>query len=489
MATTLTGNAPGQTPDQADWHGIFESMEGEHDYMVDEIEGHLPEGLVGTLYRNGPGKNEVGGKPYAHLFDGDGLLSQFAFDGKRLRYRNRFVRTTHYLAERAADKPVMRNYGQQRSGGPLGNAFRMPANVANTSVQYHGDKLLALYEGGRPWAVDPDSMETLGEYDYDGKLKSSFTYSAHPTWDPATGELYNFGIQYGPRTKLRTYRVDARGKLHHLHALNLPFATLNHDCALTPKYMVFVIDPLVLRVPRFLLGFASLDKSVRFDSSKATQVILAPRDGGTPRIAECEPFFHYHINNAFDDGSDVVLDLVRYPDYDNIHRGFREARHSGFDDIKTKLSRMRVSPSDEVTIDDLWSHRCEFPQHDWRLTSRRHRYTYLAAQADPAPEPGAPFNGIVKIDHEHNSRAVHPLGAGQVAGEPIFVPRSADSGEDDGWLLSLVYSAAEHRSRLVVLDARDVESDPVAVAHLRHHVPLGFHGTFTSRVADPTGAA
>ena len=51
--------------------------------MVDEIDGHLPEGLTGTLYRNGPGKNEVGGKPYAHLFDGDGLLSQFAFDGKQ----------------------------------------------------------------------------------------------------------------------------------------------------------------------------------------------------------------------------------------------------------------------------------------------------------------------------------------------------------------------------------------------------------------------
>ena len=82
---------------------------------------------------------------------------------------------------------------------------------------------------------------------------------------------------------------------------------------------------------------------------------------------------------------------------------------------------------------------------------------------------------------------MHSLGAGQVAGEPIFVPRTAESAEDDGWLLSLVYSAAEHRSRLVVLDARDVESDPVAVAHLRHHVPLGFHGTFTSRVADSRG--
>ena len=78
---------------------------------------------------------------------------------------------------------------------------------------------------------------------------------------------------------------------------------------------------------------------------------------------------------------------------------------------------------------------------------------------------------------------MHTLGTGHVAGEPIFVPRSPDAAEDDGWLLTLVYSAKEHRSRLVVLDARDVEAEPVAVAHLRHHVPLGFHGTFTSRVA------
>jgi all-trans-8'-apo-beta-carotenal 15,15'-oxygenase len=489
MATTLSRTGTRQGPGQADWHRIFETLADEHSYSVDEVDGQLPAGLVGTLYRNGPGKNEVGGKPYAHLFDGDGLLSQFAFDGKRLHYRNRFVRTTHYLAERAADKPLMRNYGQQRPGGPLGNAFRTPANVANTSVQYHAGNLLALYEGGRPWQLDPDTLETIGEYDYDGELKSSYTYSAHPTWDPNTRELYNFGIHFGRTTKLRTYRIDTRGKLHHLHAIDLPFPTLNHDCALTSRYMVFVIDPLVLRLPRFLLGFASLDKSVRFDSSKATQVILAPRDGGKPRIAECEPFFHYHINNAFDDGSDVVLDLVRYPDYDNIHDGLRDARHSGFDDVTTSLGRMRVSASDEVSIEELWSNGCEFPQHDWRLTSRPHHYTYLAGHAERDPEPGAPFNGILKMDHNRGATTVHPLGAGQVAGEPIFVPRSADSAEDDGWLLSLVYSAAEHRSRLVVLDARDVESDPVAVAHLRHHVPLGFHGTFTSRVADPTAAA
>src|SRR5438093_12533837 len=102
-----------------DWHGIFDSLLEEHDYEVDQIDGKLPEGLVGTLYRNGPGKNEVGGKPYAHLFDGDAMLSQFVLDGESVRYRNRYVRTTHYLAERAADRPLTRGYGQQRPGGVL----------------------------------------------------------------------------------------------------------------------------------------------------------------------------------------------------------------------------------------------------------------------------------------------------------------------------------------------------------------------------------
>jgi all-trans-8'-apo-beta-carotenal 15,15'-oxygenase len=243
--------------------------------------------------------------------------------------------------------------------------------------------------------------------------------------------------------------------------------------------MVFVIDPLVLNVPRFLLGIRSLDRAVRFDRKRPTQVILVPRDGGKPRIAECEPFFHYHFNNAYEEGDDVVLDLVRYPDYDNVHRSLRNFRESAFEGIETRFSRLRISPSDEVTFEDMYEGACEFPQHDWRRTTSAHRFAYMAGRSSE----GTPFNEIVKVDHATGATASHDFGAGNVAGEPIFVPHSADAAEDHGWLLSVVYSAAEHRSRLAVLDARDLDADPVAVAHLRHHVPLGFHGTFTRRVA------
>ena len=45
-----------------------------------------------------------------------------------------------------------------RPGGMLANAFRLPANVSNTSVVMDGDRLLSLWEGGPPFALDPATL-------------------------------------------------------------------------------------------------------------------------------------------------------------------------------------------------------------------------------------------------------------------------------------------------------------------------------------------
>jgi all-trans-8'-apo-beta-carotenal 15,15'-oxygenase len=62
-------------------------------------------------------------------------------------------------------------------------------------------------------------------------------------------------------------------------------------------------------------------------------------------------------------------------------------------------------------------------------------------------------------------------------GEPIFVPHPQATEEDQGWVLSLVYDASNHRSDLVILDAQDI-SNPVAKLHLKHHIPYGLHGSW-----------
>jgi len=60
------------------------------------------------------------------------------------------------------------------------------------------------------------------------------------------------------------------------------------------------------------------------------------------------------------------------------------------------------------------------------------------------------------------------------------VPRTAAAGEDDGWLLVLVYDAARDTSDFWILDAQDVAGEPVARVALPHRVPYGFHGNWVA---------
>ena len=67
---------------------------------------------------------------------------------------------------------------------------------------------------------------------------------------------------------------------------------------------------------------------------------------------------------------------------------------------------------------------------------------------------------------------------GDSLGEPVFAPRSAESAEGDGFLLTVQYIREENRSDLLILDASDLENGPVARVHLSHRVPAGFHGSW-----------
>ena len=86
---------PGDHP----WSRGFETLTSENDYLVEEVDGAVPGDLRGTLFRNGPAKNGIGGQWFGHWFDGDGMLSAITFDKGRVRYRNRYVRTQGYIAE------------------------------------------------------------------------------------------------------------------------------------------------------------------------------------------------------------------------------------------------------------------------------------------------------------------------------------------------------------------------------------------------------
>ena len=44
----------------------------------------------------------------------------------------------------------------------------------------------------------------------------------------------------------------------------------------------------------------------------------------------------------------------------------------------------------------------------------------------------------------------------------------------------MVYDGRSRRSHVAILDARNLDKEPLARAHLEHRVPLGFHGNFAA---------
>lgn len=464
----------------------YEPLYAEHDYPIEDFEGALPEELRGTLYRNGPGKLEAGGQALGHLFDGDGMLSMFAIADGTVRFRNRYIKTKHYRKSLGSGGAPYRALGTMRPGGVLANALRFPANVANTGVVTHAGKLLALWEGGRPTEVDPDTLDTVGLHDFDGGLKWLGAFSAHPKWDPDTGDMFNFGMAMAPIPKLICYRVDPRGRLHRLGELRLPSPMFNHDVGLTARHMVFVIPPLVFPLGKFLgsgLGLRNYIDAIEYDASQGTMIALVPRDGAKPVVLHTDSSLHLHLSNAYEQGDDTVVELVNYhATWEQLNGQLSAVQNL----VETStmpyggtLSRVRITPAGTVSTEQICDLSGEFPTFNLKHTTLQNRYTYLSAGADGSVYP----NSIAKVDNSTGKESIHHLPDGQLPHEAIFAPRPGGTDEDDGWLLVATQDGINNVASLVVLDAKAVEADPIYVGRLRHHLPLTFHGSFTPRVA------
>ncbi|TDZ94574.1 Apocarotenoid-15,15'-oxygenase [Mycobacteroides salmoniphilum] len=450
--------------------------------MVLPLIGAVPRELRGTLYRNGPADWDHGGFRAAHPFDGDGLVVKFTITDGSVRFRSRFVDTPKRRKQAHGRGAHLR--GVYTQGKHLwDNAGRQPADTANTHAVVHADRLLALSDAGRPWEIDPGDLSTIGPCTFDGRLPRFSRFSPHPRIDPDTGELFNFGLDVSPSLTgptlacLRCFRVDPNGKLTQIAKIPTDHIYIQHDFAITPTYLVFALAPITvdpLRAAWAGLGFAALGDSADYRPEQGMRIVLVPRDGGPHRIIECDPLIYVHVDNAYEDRGDVVLDILRHQDFDFLTAGLKQFRTQ----VPTLgwPTRLRITPAGTVHITDYPSAPAEFPTHDERRTGREHRYTYLSAQSQ------ADGTAIVKLDRANDTQRQHTFAPGLVAGEPLFVPKSRTAAEDEGWILAVVYNSGEHRTELHILDAHTIEDPALAIAILPgHHFP-GFHGSFTDRI-------
>ncbi len=208
-----------------------------------EVIGTIPPELDGAYIRNSADHQFPPMYQRDLFLNGDGMLHKVRIRAGHADLSTRYVQTPKYLAERKARKALFGAYRNPFSDDPA--TAGIDRSTANTSVLYHGGKLLALKEASKPYRVDPRTLETIGVYDYAGALRSE-SFTAHPKIDPRTGELVSYGYYTSgvPDNIVEMYYVAPDGELTRTERFEAPYPSMIHDFLLTEHYAVFTICPM-----------------------------------------------------------------------------------------------------------------------------------------------------------------------------------------------------------------------------------------------------
>jgi carotenoid cleavage dioxygenase-like enzyme len=409
------------------------------------VDGAIPPELNGCYLRNGPNPRQA----TDHWFTGDGMVHGVRLEnGCAAWYRNRWVHTESF----EHPFPVYNPDGTRN----------LHSSVANTHVVRHAGKTLALVESSLPYQITHE-LETLGAYDFGGKLADSMT--AHPKICPTTGELHFFG--YGSLTSphVTYHRADASGELTVNRGVEVKALTMMHDFALTANHVVFMDLPIVFSLDIVLRG--GHDMPYRWDDSYGARLGVLRRDDpyGAIRWFPIDPCYVFHVVNAYETTGAITLHAVRYPEL---------WRNTGEFDVDGVLWSWTIDLGagtvEERQLDDR---SVEFPRIDDRRAGLPARYGITVGGGS-----------LIRYDLDRNASDEHRFEAGRAHGEPgeaVFAPASGRINDElAGWYLTYVYDPVRDGSDLVIIDASDFTGTPVARVRLPQRVPHGFHGNWLS---------
>lgn len=447
--------------------------------VVDDVpvRGRIPAWLQGALVRNGPGTFDAGNKRLNHWFDGFAMLHRFSFAGGRVSYQNKMLDCRAYRAVRETGTMQYTEFATdpcrswfQRAQGFL---TATPGDSAKVSIGKIADRAMALGETPLQVEFDPESLATVGVVDYDPGLLGRMT-TAHPHYD-AQG-AYNLILKYNAVSRYNFFRLGA-GTAEKVASVPVRTPAYLHSFGMTPRYFIIAEYPFQVNPAVLLLWLRPYIENFQWQPEKGTRWLFVDR--ATGRLAHAvrtEAMFAFHHVNAFDDGQDVVVDLVAYDDAGIIEHYY--LKRLALPDARIpqgQLRRYRFNLGQESAAATTISPAgIELPHIDYGRYNMRpdQRFTYGIGVREGTRDF---YNQIVKIDSGSGDHLVWHAPQ-SYPGEPVFVARPAATGEDDGVLLSVVLDAAAGNSYLLALDAATL--DEIGRATLPQPVTFGFHGAF-----------
>ncbi|MFT4100710.1 MAG: carotenoid oxygenase family protein [Burkholderiaceae bacterium] len=477
---TPAGAVAGQCADRADrlastaWQRNFAAVPDAYGPTRVAFDKPLPDGLAGVLYRNGPARFHRGPTHYGHWFDGDGMIQSFSLAGRDLVHQGRMVRTAKFEREERAGRFLYPGFATS-----VPSPARIDApddlNSANISVLPIDGGLLALWEGGSPYRIDPASLATLGRQTWSEET-DGMPFSAHPKRE-LDGTVWSFGYMAGSG-KLALYRLDRHNRLTRAAVIEARDVDMVHDFAITRRYLVFVTMPFDYQRERNDQAFY---QRFRWNRERASQVLLV--DKSTLTLAhriELPGLAVFHFANAWDDGAQVRVQLMQLDDFGAANDAIMSAMRGEpiARPTHTRAVELRVEPrGGRATSATLHPMAAEFPSIDPRRVGVAHRHVFAATRSEGMPDAVFGFDAIARLDTRRGTRERYVFGASILAEEPLYVPRPGGT-EGVGWVLATAYDFAAERTTLHVFDAQAVDAGPLCRAALPYGLPLGLHGAF-----------
>ncbi|KAH7089417.1 carotenoid oxygenase [Paraphoma chrysanthemicola] len=457
-----------------------------------EVLGQVPADLHGAFYRVQPdhafppmfGEDEV-------PLNGDGNICVFHFRDGHVDFKNRYVRTPKFEAERAARRALFGRYRNKYTDDPRVRDV-LTRTTANTHVIYHANKIMALKEDAPPFEIDAVTLETVGMVDYNGTFQCP-THTAHPKADFTTGDLVGFGYEAmgDASPDICSFIVDKSGRLTEEVWFKAPWACMIHDFWATENFVVFPINGLKASLEQMQRG----GEHFFWDENLEYQLLgVVPRRGAkgedvkwfkTPKGC------YSHTINGYEEDGKLVLDANVWTDC--VFPFFPNSKGKKFHydpkNVRSPVLRYRFDPKgnteemihpESVIVEGV----NEFGRIDDRLLGKKYN-RYWILTVDPTKQvyangtaAQAGFNTLVCHNFETGQNQSYYHGDNITFQEPCFVPRSENAAPEDGYIVVLADLFSESRSHLLLFDAQNIEDGPLAEIKLPLKLLDGLHGSW-----------
>ncbi|KKY25334.1 putative 9-cis-epoxycarotenoid dioxygenase [Phaeomoniella chlamydospora] len=481
-------------PNSYAFKGMNEPSRIEGDIFDLEVSGTIPKDINGTFYRIQPDHRFPPIFEDDIHFNGDGSVTAIRIQDGHADFKQRYVQTDRYKHETAARKSLFGRYRNPFTDNETVKGVIRTAS--NTNITFWRGVLLASKEDGPPFAMDPVTLETIGRYDFEGQILAP-TFTAHPKFDPETGEMLCFAYEAGGdgsdcSEDVVVWTLNADGVKTEEAWYKAPFAGMIHDCGVSTNWMVLPLTPLKASMERIKRG----GNKFAWDPNEDQRYGLVPRNPSPEQDIiwfRAANGFQGHIAGCYEnEEGHVVVDLTMadgnvffwFPP-DEEDAGQMTKRNQ----LTSPTCRWILDPKAEtgtrITPADLWLTNGEFSRIDDRFVTKKYTH-FWQAKVDPTrpydfqkcgPPAGGLFNCLGHFSWNERKEDVYFAGPTATFQEPTFIPKDS-GGEGEGYLIALLNHLDILRNDVVIFDAQKLAAGPLAVIHLPLHLKLGLHGNF-----------